>query len=82
MARINNSHRRTQGTEHGAQSTEDSPVLRERMRVSLNLKKSCFLFVNTTPWLWKKKTGFLTIITVLLDLSKTTEYVIESGTFK
>lgn len=85
LTRINNSHR-TQGTEHGAQITEDSPVLRERMRVSLKLKKSCFLFVNTTPWLWKKKTkktaGFLTIITVLLDSSKTTEYVIESGTFK
>ena len=40
---------------HGAGSTNmNSPVLRERMRVSLKLKKSCFLFVNTTPWLSKK----------------------------
>lgn len=30
----------------------------------------------------KKTAGFITIITVLLDLSKTTEYVIVSGTFK
>jgi len=30
----------------------------------------------------KNPAGILTIITVLLDLSKTTEYVIESGTFK
>ena len=56
-------------SEHGAQTDMDSPVLRESMRVSLKLKKSCLLFVNTTPWLSRKnkKEVFLTNITVLLD---------------
>lgn len=73
-------------TEHRAQNTEHRGLTgtegtyASQSQVEEELLSFCKYYTMAVE---KKKTaGFLTIITVLLDSSKTTEYVIESGTFK
>ena len=76
LARINNSHRTRSAEHRGLTGTEGTYASQSQFEEEL------LSFCKYYTMAVEKKTGFLTIITVLLDLSKTTEYVIESGTFK